>query len=361
LKVAPLAWATMIALLWLIMMERAVHALFVVSLAALGLSPTLLAIPLLFSAFIYPLGLAKRWPHSERFLTTTTVVALAAILLTIVAPSSWAVICAALSILALTVLLFDATALLADTMVLPCVLAVLLSMTLHTLNGTAAPGLTERGVLLLVALVLAAALARWATHRQRADRKALPATITGAWAVLAFLLLEYQLLAAPSQLSTLHANLLDGPTPHAWWYFAMLVSSQLGLLTGLRRPLIHNTGRPALVATVVVHFVCIALLITGVAYVIAPVWVILAQATAVYLLTIALSGTARTPASAGTLAGAVQVAWWLLVVLHAFSTKWPFLPAFVWPLLVGKATIYLLLSFLLLPLGVLAAVERKRL
>jgi hypothetical protein len=355
------AWGTAVTLLWLIMIERAVHAMFVVSLAALGVSPTLLAIPLLFSGFVYPLGLRTRWPHREPFLMATTLVALASILVTIVTPGSWTVIAAAISIVALTFLLFDVTARMGSAMVWPCVLAVLLSMTLRVINGTAAPGLTRLGVVLLIVVVAAAALLYWVSRTDRSAHADASPSITGIAAIVAFLLLEYQLLASPSQLSTLHVraslNTLAGPTPHAWWYFALLVAAQLGVLVGIRAP---ATDRRAIGIVALVHTASVFLLILGVGYFLAPVWVLSAQATAVYLLVSALASAPRTVGSAGAQTGWIQLVWWLLVVLHAFSTKWPFLPEVAWPLLQGRATIYLLLSFTILPALVWVDAGRRR-
>jgi hypothetical protein len=237
----------------------------------------------------------------------------------------------------------------------PCVLAVLLSMTLRTLNATAAPGLTDLGIALLVVVIAGAALVFWFSRRERAARP-VPATLAGSAAVVAFLLLEYQLLASPSQLSTLHSgatlDTLRGPAPHAWWYFALLVASQIGVLMGIRQP---ATDRRAIAIAAVAHVAGVFLLISGIAYFLAPVWVLIAQATAVYLLVAALAAAPRSVA-----AGLVQLLWWLLVVLHAFSTKWPFLPAFTWPLLQGRATIYLLLSLVILPVLVWVEAGRRQ-
>jgi hypothetical protein len=45
---------------------------------------------------------------------------------------------------------------------------------------------------------------------------------------------------------------------------------------------------------------------------------------------------------------------------NAFSTKWPFLPAAAWPLLQGRATIYLLLSVTIFPALVWIDAGRRR-
>jgi hypothetical protein len=329
------------------MMERAVHALFVVSLAALGVSPTLIAIPLLFSGFLYPLGLHKRWPHSRRFLTTTTLVAASAIFGTLVPHSTLTVLASAIAVLALTVLLFDAIARLGRDMLLPCVLAVLLAITLRTLNNTAALGLTHRGVLLLILVVAAAVALRVLSSRPHAPA---PLSVAGAAAVCAFLLVEYQLLGQPAALATLHDPSVIDP---AWWYFALLVACQIGLLIGLRLAKTGSISGSWVTAAVIAYLAGAGLLVSGFVYIAAALWIIIPQASAVVLLGAALNGPLHSAARAGRRMGLVQVVWWLLIVLHAFASKWPFLPSLLRPMLQDRGTIYLLLSFAVLPLALL--------
>jgi hypothetical protein len=342
----------MIALLWLTMMERAVHALFVVSLAALGVSPTLVAIPLLFSGFLYPLVLHKRWPHSQRFLTTTTLVAAVAILWTLVPHSTLTVLASAIAVLALTVLLFDAIARLGRDMLLPSVLAVLLAITLRTLNHTAALGLTDRGVVLLILVVIAVVALRVFPRREHVPA---PLSFRGADAVVAFLLVEYQLFGQPAALATLH----DAPAiDPAWWYFAFLVSCQAGLLIGLQFARTLGAALPVRIAALS-YLVGAVLLGSGIAYIAAPLWIIVTQAAAVLLLGAALNGPLHSVADEGKRTGLVQVVWWLLIVLHAFAGKWPFLPSVLRPILQDRATIYLLLSFTVLPIALLFEDRRR--
>ena len=334
------------------MMERAVHALFVVSLAALGVSPTLIAIPLLFSGFLYPLVLHKRWPHSQRFLTATTLVAAVAILGTLVPHSTLTVLASAIAVLALTVLLFDTIARLGRDMLLPSVLAVLLAISMRTLNHTAALGLTERGVALLILVVVAAVALRIFPRRGHVSA---PLPLRGAGAVIAFLLVEYQLLGQPAALATLH----DAPAiDPAWWYFALLVSCQAGLLIGLQGARTFSTRLPVPIAAVA-YFIGAMLLGTGIAYGAAPLWILVTQASAVLLLGAALNGPLHSVAGEGKRTGLVQVVWWLLIVLHAFAGKWPFLPSVLRPMLQDRATIYLLLSFTVLPVALLLEGRRR--
>jgi hypothetical protein len=336
------------------MMERTVHALFVVSLAALGVSPTLVAIPLLFSGFLYPLGLHKRWPHSRRFLTTTTLVAAAAILSTLVPHSTLTVLASAIAVLALTILLFDAIAKQGSRMVTACVIAVLVAITLRTLNNTAALGLTGRGIILLLLVVTAAVVLQLS---RRAEQKVAEVSIGGAAAVFAFLLVEYQLLGQPAALATLHETPSIEPP---WWYFALMAASQIGLLIGLRARSTVTTGRPFVLAAVIAYLIGTGLLVTGFAYSAAPIWLAIAQASAVLLLHAALNLAPRPVGSAGKLTGFIQVVWWLLIVLYAFAGKWPFLPSVLRPLLQDRGTIYLLLSFAVLPLAVFVEMRRRR-
>ena len=342
-----------IALLWLTMMERAVHALFVVSLAALGVSPTLVAIPLLFSGFIYPLGLYRRWPHSPRFLTTTTLVAAGAIFSTLIPHSTLTVLACAVAVVALTILLFDGIARLALDAVLPCVLAVLFAITLRTINNTAALGLTHRGVALLIVVVLIAVALQIFPRNERVPA---PLSVGGAATVVAFLLVEYQLLGQPAAIATLHeAVWIDS----AWWYFALLLACQIGLLIGLRAAMPAPASRPRLLAAVLAYVVSAALLVCGIAHIAAPLWIIIAQTGAVQLLGAALNGDPHPIAGAGKRTGLIQIVWWLLVVLHAFAGKWPFLPSVLRPMLQDRATIYLLLSFAVLPLALLLDGRRR--
>jgi hypothetical protein len=308
-------------------------------------SPTLIAIPLLFSGFLYPLGLQRLWPHSRRFLLATTLVAAGAILATLIPQSTLTVIACAIAVLALTILLFDAIAALGREMLLPCVLAVLLAITLRTLNNTAALGLTHRGVALLILVVITA------VALQVVARKApvVPAqSFQGAATVIAFLLAEYQLLGQPAALATLHEV---GSVDPAWWYFALLVSSQIGLLAGLRASATMHMHRRRVIAAAVAYLASVALLVSGLAYIAAPVWTIIAQVSAVFLLGAALSRPALRVGRAGTRTGLTQVVWWLLIVMHAFAAKWPFLPSALHPMLQNRATIYLLLSFAVLPVA----------
>lgn len=345
------AWATIVALLWLTMMERAVHALFVVSLAALGISPTLLAIPLLFSAFIYALGLQRWWPHSRRFLMATTSIAIAAILTTIIAPGSWTVIASAIAVLALTVLLFDAIARLGAKMLGPCVIAALLAITLRIVSHTAPIGMTEHGIVLLVALAAVAAILGWSANRTERPHAG---SAGAAPIVIAFLLLEYQLLGVPSAIATLHTQNMMG---EAWWYFTLVLGAQLGLLAGL-----HLTGRRitdmSILLIAAACFTAGAFIVTGVAYSVAPVWLFIAQVGAVTLLRSALEHDNASIKAAGARAGLLQLTWWLIVVLHAFATKWPFLPSFTWPVLHGRATLYLVATLALFPVAVLLGRRR---
>lgn len=346
------AWAAIIALLWLTMMERAVHALFVVSLAALGISPTLLAIPLLFSAFVYPLGLHKTWPHDSRLLNATTFIALAAIVTTLFALSAWSVIAAAVAVLALTVLLFDAIARLGAAMVIPAVTAVLLAILLRVINNTVALGLTDRGTLLLLLLVGCAAVLRWTIRYEDKPRTWDAHEVRSGAVVITFLLAEYALLGTPSALATFHAQ--DAVSPE-WWYFTLLLTCQLGLLIGVLFAARLNTDRIVVAGAAAANFACVGILVSGIAYIAAPAWILIAQGTAVMLLAAGLSGNGHAVARAGKTAGSLQVAWWVLVVLHAFASKWSFLPSFMGPILRDRATFYLLLSFTLLPLAALLA------
>ena len=177
---------------------------------------------------------------------------------------------------------------------------------------------------------------------RRAEPKAAPVSIGGAAAVFAFLLVEYQLLGQPAALATLH----ETPSIEtAWWYFALMLASQIGLLIGLRAGSTMTMSRPSVLAAVIAYLVGAILLVTGLAYSAAPIWLAIAQASAVLLLSAALNVTPRPVGAAGKLTGTVQLVWWLLIVLHAFAGKWPFLPSVLRPMLQDRGTIYLLLSF----------------
>lgn len=358
------ACSTMIMLLLMIMMERTIHSLFVVSLEALGLNITLLAIPALFTGFIYPSGLSKSWPHSRRILDGFLLISLLATVLVQVATKSATVIASAVSVVTLTPLLFESARRLGARALGPCTLAALLFCSLRILNWGASPGLTHRGVwLLMVVVVSTAACWLWARGDFGASRSA--KGVSGLPAIMAFLLLESQLLASPSVVSTLHSlpggEWFTGPEAQLRWLLLLVAGSQLGLALGYHQG--SRSGRFALWPRVGVmgglQIVCLSALIFGFAFRFAPVVLNVAQVSAVVLLSSALrsSGSDRI-GLVGAAVGLTQLVWMSLVLAHALARNWPFLPNALGRVLRGQAPALFLASCSLLAVIALLASRR---
>lgn len=344
---AAVAVATGVFLLALVNLERAIQGVFASSLASLGVNLSLLSVPLLLTGFLYPLGLKRAWPHKRGFLSVCLVLAIAFTVATLIGHATVAILSAAAATAFLTpwVVFLGGAHPLATVSGLAAGTA--LNVAMRAINGTAALTSTATGQVMLLAVIIGV-VAGWSrlgrTTGEDKDRPRLG--LLGPAAFFAFLFIEYQLAGSPSALATSHGPGVTGR------YLLLALGLHAGLAAGV---LIALFGGPlktrALRIGVPVAFaVSTGGLLLGWASPLAPLWVLVTQLTAVVLAKECLTTEPTSNvARAGGLAGLVQLLWLFFLIFHTFAPRWPFLPQVLWPILDGQATLYLVLSYALLP------------
>lgn len=354
---AAVAVAGGVFFLCMVNLEQAIRGIFASSLASLSVNLSLVSVPLLLTGFLYPLGLGRAWPHKRGFLAACMVLAIACTVASLMRSTTVAILAAASA----TAFLTPLAAFMVGSQPLATVAGLAggtaVHVALRAVNGTAVLASTGLGRATLLVVVFGFVVAgvgflRGPTSEATESRLA----PLGLAAFFAFLFFEYQLVGSPSALDTLHGagDVSD--------YLALAVGLQLGLAAGVyitidRLPRADGGLLAGVLVTYAISTVCLLL---GWAHVLAPLWVFLAQLTAVVLVRECMS---KEPVSeikrAASLAGVIQLSWLFLLVFHAFAPRWPFLPRLLWPVLEGQATVYLLLSYGLLPALVVVGFRKR--
>jgi len=336
-----------VTILLLVNLERAIHGVFASSLASLGVDLSLMALLLLLSGFLYPLGLTRAWPHRMGFLTVCMLLALAFSIAALSPHITVAIVTAAAAFGLLTPVAAFLVAEHRLATVAGLAGGAAINIALRTINGTAPLGATSLGRMILLAAIVGT-LAGWIGLNRTQGSEARQSTIglRGLAAFFTFLIFEYQLMGSPSALGTLHAS------GDARWYLGLALGMHVGLAAGVFVVIgpWSLAGRGLSVGVPLVYVVGATGLLLGWPHSLAPFGVALTQLTAVVLVRECMTRDLTSHVSrAGTCAGLTQTIWLLFFVLHIWSALWPTLPEFLWPVLRGREAVYLLLSYGLLP------------
>jgi hypothetical protein len=323
---------------------------------AVGVLP-LLCTGFLLSAKPVARALAGHWQR-----IACACVAVAAMIAIARIPSAVAALVCAMALVAITPLVLETALRLGSETTTACCCAAAAFAAIHGASGLGEVSADPVGRA-SIGLLGVGLIGLWARRPGPAHIR--PAANGGnAASAVAFALVELELLASPATLTGLETSAsprLDiGPSPFMPWLLAIFGASLSGLAIGLR---VTQTRMrlPTVSIAAALYVAGLVGLLHGPLWLLKPLWLIVTQCAAVWLLQAASAApTQGTSESLARRLGVVQALWLASVALIAASRDWPFFPLTLRSYLEGMTPAYFMASLMVLPLSAWYSARRRR-